>query len=99
MSSWSQVGGGSSAPADGWSPTSNPKWLSLRGDGKERLRLPDDTSLAALEAHIKAAMRSGDALMIELQPDEHATDRRVILNGSALGFVVLLESVEDAPKL
>jgi hypothetical protein len=95
MSTWSQVGGETASSRDGWSPTSNPTWLALGGDGEQRLRLPDGTNLAALEAHIKAAMRSGDALMIELQPDEHASDCRVILNGNALPFVILAESTSS----
>jgi hypothetical protein len=69
------------------------KFLVLGSDPATTWRLPDDLNLSYLEAQIKAAMRSGDALTLEVL-DDGATRRSVIvLNGSALPFVVLTENV------
>ena len=81
----------SGARTDSWALTSNPKWLSFSGGGEQSWLLRGDTNLALLEAHIKAAMRSGEPLEVELQPDDPTTQSRVILNCHALAFVVLSE--------
>ena len=46
-------------------------------------------SAVLLELQIKAAMRGGDAMTIELKPEGVAQERKIILNPQALPFVVL----------
>jgi hypothetical protein len=67
------------------------KWLVLDGMPDQRWRLADDTNLDILEAHIKAAMHSGEALSIEVESDCAPFQTRLVLNGRALAFVVLCE--------
>ena len=79
-------------PIEPWAPTSTSVWLSFSGDNKQRFQLRDNTSIALLEMQIKAAMRSGDAICVDLQPEDVAKERRVILNPHALPYVILTES-------
>ncbi len=71
---------------------STEKWLTLDGVPAGRWRLPDDTNLDLLEAHIKAAMRSGDVFTVEVQTDSGSCASRILLNGKALPYVVLSET-------
>ena len=77
------------APAP-WAPTASAKWLSF-GDSTDRFLLLEDVSVSMLELQIKAAMRSGDPLSIELQPEVEGTNRHVILNPRVLPYVVVTE--------
>jgi hypothetical protein len=81
----------SGAPAAG-----TQKWLEL-GDSGARWRLPDDADVNYLEAVIKAAMRGGEPLTIEVRGDDPAIRSYVVLNGKALGFVVLCEGACTTP--
>jgi hypothetical protein len=74
------------------SSASTGKWLSLEGAEPQRWRLPDDTNLDFIEAHIKMAMRRGEAFAFEVHDDTESIGRRVVLNGRALPFVVLYET-------
>ena len=71
------------------------KWLELEGAQSHRWRLSDDTNLDFVEAHIKAAMRKGEAFAFEVHADDESIGRRVVLNGRALPFVVLYETRES----
>ena len=75
-----------SAPAAAPAPS---KWLAV-GESGARWRLPDDTNLDLLEVRIRASMRSGEPLSIEV---EDATEGRrcIVLNGRSLTYVVLSE--------
>jgi hypothetical protein len=73
-------------------PTANRVWLSFEGNGQARFELGEELSPVLLELRIKAAMRSGDAITVELQPEGVAQQRRIIINPQALPFVVLTES-------
>lgn len=74
--------------------SSTQKWLAVDGLPGQRWRLPDDANLDLLEMQIKAAMRSGDAVTIEVvSPSCHS---RIVLNGHALPFVVLFEAREPS---
>ena len=68
------------------------KWLGLDGVPEQRWRLSDDANLDMLEAHIKAAMRSGEAVTVEVRSDCPPFQSRIVLNGRALAFVVLFET-------
>jgi hypothetical protein len=58
------------------------------GDSQWQLR--GTTNLDHLEARIKAAMRSGEALDIEIEAGrDGASSARVVLNGRALPYVEL----------
>jgi len=72
-------------------PTTSRLWLSFEGNGQARFELGEEMSPMLLELRIKAAMRSGDAVTVELQPEGVAQKRRVIINPHALPFVVLTE--------
>jgi hypothetical protein len=77
-------------PASGAPAADTQKWLVF-GDSGARWPLPDDADLNYLEAVIKAAMRGGEPLTIEVRGDDPAIRSYVVLNGKALGFVVLCE--------
>jgi hypothetical protein len=77
------------APAP-WAPTPSAKWLSF-GDSTDRFLLLEDVSVSMLELQIKAAMRSGDPLSIEVQAQVEETTRHVILNPRVLPYVVVTE--------
>jgi hypothetical protein len=70
------------------------KWLAIGGLTNSRWRLPDDANLDFLEAQIKTAMRAGDSITVDIVDEEPFTERRLLLNGSALPFVVLIEERE-----
>ena len=71
------------APRDDSSPEcSSANGLGLAGIPGQAWPLHDDTNLDVLEVQIKTAMRSGDALTVELPPDEESIGRRLVLNGS-----------------
>jgi hypothetical protein len=74
---------------DTFEPTANRLWLSFEGSGQARFELREETSAVLLELQIKAAMRGGDAMTIELKPEGVAQERKIILNPQALPFVVL----------
>ena len=79
-------------PRDDSSPEcSRAKWLALGGIPGQAWPLHDDTNLDVLEVQIKTAMRSGDALTVELPSDEESIGRRLVLNGNALPVVLLFE--------
>jgi hypothetical protein len=71
--------------------TPGPKFLAVGPDPANTWRLADDLNLGYLEAQIKAAMRSGDALTVEVLDDDASRRSAIVLNGSALSFVVLSE--------
>jgi hypothetical protein len=71
-------------------------WLVLDADGSQRFRLPNETSLDFLEAQIKAAMRTGDALTVDLVAEHASTRSCLVLNGHALAFVLLTEIATEA---
>ena len=68
------------------------KWLVLAGADGQRWRLPDDTNLDFVEAHLKAVISRGEAFVFEVKDDGEKNGRRVVLNGRALGFVELYET-------
>lgn len=74
---------------DTFEPTATRLWLSFEGNGQARFELREETSAVLLELQIKAAMRGGDAMTIELKPEGVAQERKIILNPQALPFVVL----------
>lgn len=67
-------------------PTS--KWLVVAESGA-RWRLPDETNLEHLEIVIRAAMRGGAPLSIEVEND--AGRSCIVLNGRTLTYVALSE--------
>ena len=79
---------GGAAPAPAPAP-SGPKWLVL-GESGARWRLPDDTNVDHLEIVIRAAIRTGTALSIEVE-DDSAGRSCIVLNGRSLTYVVLSE--------
>jgi hypothetical protein len=81
----------SAPPFEPWAPASTSVWLSFSGDNKQRFQLRDNTSIALLELQIKAAMRNGEAISVDLQPEDVAKDRKVILNPHALPYVILTD--------
>lgn len=80
-------------PASIAAPASMQKWLTL-GESRVSWQLPDDTSLDLLEALIKAAMRSGDPLTVEVEGAQRGHRVSLVLNGRAMPFVVLSERPE-----
>ena len=66
-----------------------PKWLVL-GESGARWRLPDETNVDHLEIVIRAAIRTGTALSIEVE-DDSAGRCCIVLNGRSLTYVVLSE--------
>ncbi|HWS48153.1 MAG TPA: hypothetical protein VN636_19980 [Acidimicrobiia bacterium] len=70
------------------------KWLVVGRDPSQRWRLADDTNLDYIEAQIKAAMRSGDTLTVEVGCVEGSQKHRLVLNGHALPYVLLIEDGE-----
>jgi len=83
-------------PASGAPAAGTQKWLVF-GDSGARWQLPDDADLNYLEAVIKAAMRGGEPLTIEVRGADAAARSYVVLNGKALGFVVLCEGGRATP--
>jgi hypothetical protein len=77
--------------ADAFVPTANRLWLTFHGNSQARFGLREQTSPVLLELQIKAAMRSGDAMTVELEPEGVAKQRRIIINPHALPFVILSE--------
>jgi hypothetical protein len=74
------------------SASSTRKWLEVGSEQTEqRWRLPDDANLEFVEAHIKAAMRSGEAYAVEVLCDAATLRRTIVLNGRAMPLVVLFE--------
>ena len=79
-------------PADAAAPATaplGPKWLVL-GESGARWRLPDETNVDHLEIEIRAAIRSGTPLSIEVE-DDSAGRCCIVLNGRSLTYVVLSE--------
>jgi hypothetical protein len=72
-------------------PTASRLWLSFEGNGQARFGLREEMSSVLLELQLKAAMRSGNALTVELQPEGVAKQRRIIINPHALPYVILSE--------
>ena len=70
----------------------NAKWLVLPGPDGQCWRLPDDTNLDFVEAHLKAVMNRGEAFVCEVHGGNDKLGRRVVLNGRALPFVELYET-------
>jgi hypothetical protein len=75
-------------------PPLTQKWLTL-SESDASWRLPEGTNLDHLEALIKAAMRSGDPLDVEVEGESPAHRMCLLLNGRALPFVVLSEQPRD----
>jgi len=77
-------------PGPGPAPAATtPKWLVL-GESGARWRLPDETNVDHLEIVIRAAIRTGTPLSIEVEED--STGRScIVLNGRSLTYVVLSE--------
>ena len=78
---------------DGSAPTTA-KWLVVSGVDGQRWRLPDDTNLDFVEAHLKAVMNRGEAFVVEVCAENEKAARRVVLNGRALAFVELYETLD-----
>ena len=75
-------------------PPTTEKWLTL-AQADASWRLSEDQNLDLLNALIKAAMRSGDPLTVEVQGETPTHRISLILNGRALPFVVLSERPGD----
>ena len=82
------------AARNGSAPTTTTKWLELAGADGRRWRLPDDTNLDFVEAHLKSVISKGEAFVFEVHGEADKIGRRVVLNGRALGFVELYETAE-----
>jgi len=85
----SEVHGTPARPAAAAAVVPTPKWLVI-GESGARWRLPDETNLDHLEVVIRAAIRSGEPLSIEVEDDSVARTC-IVLNGRSLAFVVLSE--------
>jgi hypothetical protein len=85
----SELDGTPPDPTTPVAPPAREKWLAL-GDSGARWRLPDETKLDYLEIVIRAAIRSGEPLSIEVH-DDCGGRSCVVLNGRSLTFVVLSE--------
>jgi hypothetical protein len=86
----SRLDGIPAEPAAADEAPASPKWLML-GEAGMRWRLPDDTNLDHLEVMIRAAIRGGEPVSIEVQGDGTALRSCLVLNGRSLRFVVLSE--------
>jgi hypothetical protein len=84
----SELGGTPAESAPAAAPATS-KWLAL-GESGARWRLPDETNLDLLEVMIRASMRSGEPLSIEVE-DDTAGRRCIVLNGRSVMWVVLSE--------
>ncbi len=72
------------------------KWIAIGGVTVSKWRLHDDANLDFLEAQIKAAMRARDSITVDVVSDDRSASRRLVLNGSALHFVELIEEDGDS---